>query len=119
MTLHSREVSLERPVEKPLFFICSADLCKSLRLSCFKQFHYHAKASGAWLVDVGALKLYGESVYCGSSFVLSPAGELVAAAPDFEEGFVSCEVGADVLVAKDAVLSPEVYDQINISFPLK
>lgn len=75
------------------------------------RFSEDAKASGAWFVGVGALGLYGESVYCGSSFVLSPAGELVAAAPDFEEGFVSCEVGADVSVAKDAVLSPEVYDQ--------
>ncbi|WP_058270209.1 nitrilase-related carbon-nitrogen hydrolase [Olsenella massiliensis] len=51
-----------------------------------------ARDMSCWLCGVGGVGLYGERVFGGSSFVLSPAGTLVACGPAFEEGLVLCSL---------------------------
>ena len=44
-----------------------------------------AQELDAWFVGAASLGGYGEDVYCGASFVVTPWGELAAHAPAFEE----------------------------------
>lgn len=74
------------------------------------RFASDAQAAEAWLVAVGGVGAYGELVYGGSSFVLAPDGRLVAEARDFEEDFITCEVGRTVQVDEAEVLAEEVFD---------
>ena len=53
-----------------------------------------AQATALWFVGVSAVGGYGDLVFPGASFVLSPTGELVASAPAFEEALLVAEVGA-------------------------
>ena len=75
------------------------------------RFVEDARTTGAWIVGVGSLGGYGTSVYTGSSFVLSPSGELAASLPAFEEGLVVTEVGPDRAAGLDTPLTPEVYNR--------
>ena len=75
------------------------------------RFAEDALAVDAWLVGVNGVGMYGEYVYGGSSFVLAPDGRLVVEARDFEEDFVSCQVGWGVQVEDSEVLAPEVFDE--------
>ena len=70
-----------------------------------------AKSLDAWVVGVGSLGGYGRQVYTGSSFVLTPAGELVASAPAFEEALVVAELGHVTPAVVDVALEPEIYDR--------
>ena len=54
-----------------------------------------ASEANSWLVAANAVGAYEDAVYCGGSFVLSPWGELAAAAPSFVEDLLVCDV--DVL----------------------
>lgn len=54
-----------------------------------------ASEANSWLVAANAVGAYEDAVYCGGSFVLSPWGELAAAAPSFVEDLLVC--GVDVL----------------------
>lgn len=67
-----------------------------------------AWALDAWIVGVGPVGCYDLQIFTGSSFVLSPRGELKADAPAFEEAFMFAEVGVE-----DAgeTLEPELYDR--------
>ena len=56
------------------------------------RFPADAEATGAWVVGVGSLGCYDAQVFCGSSFVLAPWGELAAQAPAFEEDLLVCDV---------------------------
>ena len=69
-----------------------------------------ARTTGAWIVGVGSVGGYGTSVYSGSSFALSPEGELVASLPACEEGLVVAEVGGSPADGDEEVL-PEVYNR--------
>ena len=51
-----------------------------------------ASSLGAWVVGVGANGAYGERVFCGGSFVLTPWNELACSMPCFEEGLGVCDV---------------------------
>ncbi len=53
-----------------------------------------ADAMGAWLVAVGGVGFCGSEVFCGSSFVLAPWGELAAMAPSFEEALLFADIDA-------------------------
>ena len=68
-----------------------------------------AQTTGAWIVGVGSVGGYGTSVYSGSSFVLSPQGELVASLPACEEGLTVAEVGGSS--ADGDEVQPEVYNR--------
>lgn len=57
------------------------------------RFRSDAVALDAWLVGVGSFGGYDLQVYTGSSFVLSPRGELMASAPAFEEALLTASVG--------------------------
>ena len=69
-----------------------------------------AEASGAWIVGVGSLGCYGNQVFCGSSFVMAPWGELAAQAPSFEESLLVCDVDPAEEGPLANPLTPEVYD---------
>ena len=56
------------------------------------RFLADAEATGAWIVGVGALGSYDAQVFCGSSFVLAPWGELAAQAPSLEEALLVCDL---------------------------
>lgn len=74
------------------------------------RFTADVEATGAWLVGVGSLGCYDAQVFCGSSFVLTPWGELAAQAPTFEEALLVCDVDPSAEGPLDAPLVPEVYD---------
>lgn len=79
------------------------------------RFKSDAVALDAWLVGVGSLGGYGLQVYTGSSFVMSPRGELVASAPAFEEALLVAQVGerpsADGAPHAPTSLEPEIYNR--------
>ena len=69
-----------------------------------------AEATGAWIVGVGPLGCYESQVFCGSSFVLAPWGELAAQAPSLEEALLVCDVDPSAEGPLAEPLTPEVYD---------
>jgi len=72
------------------------------------RYQEDAAACSAWLACVGSLGCYDTQVFCGGSFVLTPAGEPAAMAPSFEEGLIVCDVGPG---ASWAPVTPEVFDK--------
>ncbi|WP_455138753.1 nitrilase-related carbon-nitrogen hydrolase [Thermophilibacter sp.] len=74
------------------------------------RFPADAEATGAWIVGVGSLGCYDAQLFCGSSFVLAPWGELAAAAPALEEALLVCDVDPSAEGPLEAPLTPEVYD---------
>ncbi|MCR8907336.1 hypothetical protein NW198_01710 [Thermophilibacter sp. ET337] len=74
------------------------------------RFLADAEATGAWIVGVGAVGSYDSQVFCGSSFVLAPWGELAAQAPSLEEALLVCDVDPSAEGPLAAPLTPEVYD---------
>lgn len=78
------------------------------------RFAGDARALDAWFVAVGPVGGYGLQMYTGSSFVLSPKGDLVVSAPSFEEHvfFANVEaVGAQAEQPCAVVLEPEIYNR--------
>ncbi|WP_346696450.1 nitrilase-related carbon-nitrogen hydrolase [Thermophilibacter mediterraneus] len=69
-----------------------------------------AEATGAWIVGASAVGSYDAQVFCGSSFVLAPWGELAAQAPSFEEDLLVCDVDASAEGPLSDPLTPEVFD---------
>lgn len=74
------------------------------------RFPVDAETTGAWIVGVGPVGCYGDQVFCGSSFVLSPWGELAAQAPGLEEALLVCDVDPSSEGPLESPLTPEVYD---------
>ena len=74
------------------------------------RFLADARATGAWIVGAGSLGCYDAQVFCGSSFVLAPWGELAASAPSLEEALLVCDVDPSAEGPLDNPLTPEVYD---------
>ena len=80
------------------------------------RFKADATSLEAWLVAVGAVGGYGLQVYTGSSFVMSPQGNLVASAPAFEEYLLLADVssgqhGSAESVRPEHSLEPELYNK--------
>ncbi len=74
------------------------------------RFPADAEATGAWIVGVGSLGCYDAQVFCGSSFVLAPWGELAAQAPSFEEDLLVCDIDPSAEGPLPDPVTPEVYD---------
>lgn len=74
------------------------------------RFLSDAEATGAWIVGVGSLGCYDTQVFVGSSFVLSPWGELAAQAPSFEESLLVCDVDPSAEGPLPEPVPVEVYD---------
>ena len=74
------------------------------------RFLKDAETTGAWIVGVGSLGCYDLQVFCGSSFVLAPWGELAAQAPSLEEALLVCDVDPSAEGPLAEPLTPEVYD---------
>lgn len=74
------------------------------------RFLADAEATGAWIVGAGAVGSYDSQVFCGSSFVLAPWGELAAQAPSLEESLLVCDVDPSAEGPLAEPLTPEVYD---------
>ena len=75
------------------------------------RFMDDAEATDAWIVGVGSLGTYGTQVFTGSSFVLTPWGELAAQSPSFEEDLLIADVDPELDGPLDHPLNPEVYDR--------
>ncbi len=74
------------------------------------RFPSDAEATGAWIVGVGPVGCYDSQVFCGSSFVLAPWGELAAQAPSHEEALLVCDLDPSAEGPLAEPLTPEVYD---------
>lgn len=74
------------------------------------RFLKDAETTGSWIVGVGSLGCYDLQVFCGSSFVLAPWGELAAQAPSLEEALLVCDVDPSAEGPLAEPLTPEVYD---------
>lgn len=70
-----------------------------------------SEAMGAWVIGVGSLGCYGAQLYTGSSFAVTPAGELAASAPAFEESLTCVDVDPHLSGPLDSPVTPEVYDE--------
>ena len=75
------------------------------------RFVADAIALDTWVVAAGSLGGYETQVYTGSSFVLNPRGELVAAAPAFEETLLVADVDPTNHASLPERLEPEVYNR--------
>lgn len=74
------------------------------------RFMADAERTHAWIVGVGSLGCYDAHVFCGSSFVLAPWGEIAAQAPSLEEALLVCDVDPSAEGPLPDPLTPEVYD---------
>ena len=74
------------------------------------RFAADAQTMGAWLVGAAPVGGYGDLVFTGASFVLSPTGELVASAPSFEEALLVADVAGNPTEPRGASLGQEVFD---------
>ena len=75
------------------------------------RFRDEAWSFDAWIVGVGSLGGYDLQVFTGSSFVLTPKGELVACAPAFEEALLVADIDDDGRDVPQEFLEPEIYDR--------
>ena len=75
------------------------------------RFVADAIALDTWVVAAGSLGGYETQVYTGSSFVLNPRGELVAAAPAFEEALLVADVDPSNHASLPERLEAEVYNR--------
>ena len=74
------------------------------------RFVADAEATGAWIVGAGSLGCYDAQVFCGSSFVLAPWGELAAQALPFEEDFLIYDIDPSAEGPLPNPLTLEIYD---------
>lgn len=70
-----------------------------------------AEDMDAWIVGVGSLGGYGTEVFTGSSFAVTPWGEIAAIAPAFEESFLVVDVDPAAEGPLADPLAPEVYNR--------
>lgn len=75
------------------------------------RFTTYAQTLDAWIVAIGSLGGYGTQVYTGSSFVLSPNGELLSQAPAFEEALAVSEFDPKSRERLTERLEAEVYNR--------
>ena len=75
------------------------------------RFVADAIALDTWIVAAGSLGGYETQVFTGSSFVLNPRAELVAAAPAFEETLLVADVRPSDHSSLPERLEPEVYNR--------
>lgn len=75
------------------------------------RFRADADSLDAWVVGVSSLGGYGTQVHVGSSFVMTPWGELAASAPAFEEALLVADVLPDAEGALEEPLEPELYNR--------
>lgn len=64
----------------------------------------------SWLIAANAIGAYGNQVFCGSSFFLSPSGDLVNQASSFSEDMVVCDVDQDTIENFDREDTAGVYN---------
>ena len=64
----------------------------------------------SWLIAANAVGAYGNQVFCGSSFFLSPSGDLVKQAVSFSEDMVVCDVDQDTIENFDREDTVGVYN---------
>lgn len=64
----------------------------------------------SWLIAANAVGAYGNQVFCGSSFFLSPSGDLVKQASSFSEDLVVCDVDQDTIENFDREDTAGVYN---------
>jgi len=64
----------------------------------------------SWLIAANAVGAYGNQVFCGSSFFLSPSGDLVKQAVSFSEDMVVCDVDQDTIENFDREDTAGVYN---------
>lgn len=70
-----------------------------------------AQELDAWLVGAASLGGYGEDVYCGASFVVTPWGELAARAPGFEESLLMHDIDVRFEGPLETPAEPDYYDR--------
>lgn len=75
-----------------------------------------AEDMGAWIVGVGSVGCYDTQVFCGSSFVLSPWGEILAQAPVLEEALLSFDIDPHFEGPLDSPLVAEVFDPTMLTW---
>lgn len=75
------------------------------------RFLADARATGAWICGVGSLGCYDAETFTGSSFVLTPWGEVAAQAPALEEALLVCDVDPASEGPLAHPLTPEVFDR--------
>ena len=64
----------------------------------------------SWLIAANAVGAYGNQVFCGSSFFLSPSGDLVKQAASFSEDMVVSDVDQDTIENFDREDTAGVYN---------
>lgn len=73
-----------------------------------------ASEMGSWIVAVNAAGAYEDYVYTGSSFVMSPAGELAYMAPSMGEALLLADVDIDAENVGGEALTPPSYEREHL-----
>ncbi len=87
-------------------------LAASLEISRFRG---DAAEMDAWLIAVGSVGCYNLQVFCGSSFVLAPWGELAAQAPALEEALLVCDMDFG---SEGPLASPQHFQVMDVPLSL-
>lgn len=79
------------------------------------RFEPDAQTMDAWLVGAASVGGYGDQVFTGASFVLSPQGRPVAVAPSFEEALLVADIAAEI---PDDLPDPMASETFDLPFHL-
>lgn len=75
------------------------------------RYETDAQTMGAWLVGAASVGGYGDQVFTGASFALTPEGKPVGVAPSFEEALLVADIADDTLEKLPGSVAPEMFDQ--------
>lgn len=103
--------SLDAVIYLPYFGFAVDDLSSAMGMAVAESRYLgDVEEFDSWLIAANAVGAYGNQVFCGSSFFLSPSGDLVKQAASFSEDMVVCDVDQDTIENFDREDTAGVYN---------
>ena len=103
--------SLDAVIYLPYFGFAVDDSSSAMGMAVIEsRYLSDVEEFDSWLIAANAVGAYGNQVFCGSSFFLSPSGDLVKQASSFSEDLVVCDVDQDTIENFDREDTAGVYN---------
>ena len=103
--------SLDAVISLPYFGFAVDDSSSAMGMAVIEsRYLSDVEEFDSWLIAANAVGAYGNQVFCGSSFFLSPSGDLVKQASSFSEDLVVCDVDQDTIENFDREDTAGVYN---------
>lgn len=103
--------SLDAVIYLPYFGFAVDDLSSAMGMAVAESRYLgDVEEFDSWFIAANAVGAYGNQMFCGSSFFLSPSGDLVKQAASFSEDMVVCDVDQDTIENFDREDTAGVYN---------